>query len=944
MVFVPPDPAPGGGGPPPGPQVATLSGDINVFIPQQQTVVEAEPNNTQLQAHFLGDMLPGRTVTIVGHVRAGAGGDVVDAYRILASQRVRIRITLDWEGTGDPDFAVGLWDFTSQQYVEFFFDPASPITGEIWVKGVFALVVSVLQGDGDYVMKLETDAAATRIPERAGENEFFYSGQFLGEVVDGDQVTMEGKGHPTIDVWDSATIVCPEAVSLELICHIPDTGFPQEGECDIVVYDITGGEDEPPIVDAFIWGAAGVDAAKGRIEVPAGTLLQVFVFSFSGDATYNLTLLGDPPRIAMNALNAAYAALGPRAPALAPAPFIVGQAVVRPAEEGDPAFATLLADLGCIVSQAVPNGSCCVSFDVPNHEPERHTARMIASLARSPCVRYAEPNYVIDKFVEPDDPAYLLQWHYPLMRLDLAWDISTGSNSVIVAVVDTGMTLHPDLEGRQIPGYDFIVAIDSARDGDGPDPDPTDEGNSPSPGQLRSRFHGTHVAGTIAAVTNNGDGVAGATWRTRVMHVRVLGALRGTILSVVNGILYAAGLPNSSGTVPAEAADIINMSLGLPVFSQALQDACTDARNAGLLLFAASGNDGNTVRNYPAANADVNAVGAVDISKGRAIYSSYGDWLDFVAPGGDKRFDVNVDGYVDGVLSTSFNDLVSPAEPIYSFEHGTSMACPHAAAVAALILAVDPSLTPAQVETIMKSTAEDLGSGGFDIEFGFGLIDALAALREAQGAGDPMVPPVLSFDAVTLSFQPQEMTRRIAVTNAGGQTLLVGPLTAFTKAGENWLSATTVPGTVAASDTSAIEITVDRAGLADGVYFGRMQVESNGGTRQIQVLLNVQTAPVGPPDVEIFVRVVDINTGVVAREASVNPSTTLAFTLANVPPGTYRIVAGSDLNRNGILGEPGELFGIYPHSDSPILVEVLAGDDRGPFKFTVSPSGVLADG
>lgn len=172
----------------------------------------------------------------------------------------------------------------------------------------------------------------------------------------------------------------------------------------------------------------------------------------------------------------------------------------------------------------------------------------------------------------PNDPKYSQQWHYPIMGLEQAWDITTGSANVIVAVLDTGIFPHPDLKANVIAGYDFVSDVYSAGDGNGIDPDPTAVATAND-----DAIHGTHVAGTIAAASNNRIGVAGVAWLSKIMPIRVLGSQGGRDSDIINGIAYAAGLANTSGTLPAKRADIINMSLGgtasSPLFQQAIDAA-----------------------------------------------------------------------------------------------------------------------------------------------------------------------------------------------------------------------------------------------------------------------------------------------------------------------------------------------------------------------------------
>ncbi|TAJ11396.1 MAG: hypothetical protein EPO68_14555, partial [Planctomycetota bacterium] len=455
----------------------------------------------------------------------------------------------------------------------------------------------------------------------------------------------------------------------------------------------------------------------------------------------------------------------------------------------------------------------------------------------------------------PNDTYYGLQWHYDLMRLPQAWQTSTGDDALLFAVIDTGETAHPDLDARQIAGYDFILDPASAKDGNGLDADPTDEGDGT--GLAPSSFHGTHVAGTIGAETNNAQGVAGVTWSGRLMHVRALGAGGGTDFDLANALLYSARVANNSGTLPAERADVVNMSLGGPGTSATLSSAVAQAYNAGCVLVAASGNENTQTKSYPAAYSGVISIGAVDANGVRAPYSNYGTWLDLVAPGGDLTADLDGDTYPDGVLSTLMDDSSPPLAPIYAFYQGTSMACPHAAGLAGLVLAVDPLLTPAQVESILVSTATDLGTAGKDNFYGNGLVNAELALQIASGAGGGA--PVLGLTPTTLAFGATTTSLSSAVSNIGGGVLDVTGVSTSTVDGAPWLSASIVGPGSASADASSILVTVNRTGLADGAYSGTVTVTSNGGGAVISVSMEVEDVPVFPA-VDVYVLLVDAAT------------------------------------------------------------------------------------
>lgn len=357
--------------------------------------------------------------------------------------------------------------------------------------------------------------------------------------------------------------------------------------------------------------------------------------------------------------------------------------------------------------------------------------------------------------VRPNDPLYPLQaWHYEMIDLTRAWRTTTGSNTVLVAVIDDGIRFdHPGIaanltnDGHDFVSNPFTIPICSggstgqSGDGDGYDNDPTNPAHvqiDPNlqciQGVLPSGNHGLHVAGTIGAPGNDGVGVTGVAWNVRIRPVRVLGLAGGSDYDIAQGILYAAGLPadnGAGGTVTAPSrAPIINMSLGGPGASTVGQNAVTAALNAGSLIIAAAGNNADATPNYPASYTEVVSVSAVGPDAGLASYSSFGNTVDVTAPGGDLA-----DGNASyGVMSTAYNYVTGT--PIYDNAtwNGTSMASPHVAGVVALLLATNPSLTAAQLRTRLETFTIDIGAAGKDDQYGFGLVNARNALTQTNAS------------------------------------------------------------------------------------------------------------------------------------------------------------------------------------------------------------------
>jgi len=348
----------------------------------------------------------------------------------------------------------------------------------------------------------------------------------------------------------------------------------------------------------------------------------------------------------------------------------------------------------------------------------------------------------------PNDSFYAFQsWHYGLIDLPRAWSITTGSPSVLVALVDDGTRFdHPALAGNlTTDGYDFVTAADTLRlcaggtitnadDGDGYDPDPTIPASySPSPTDSTCFTpdvlggHGVHVAGTIGAVGNDHVGVTGVNWSVKIRPVRALGVGGfGEFYDIAQGILYAAGLPADDGagaTVqPTSGARIINLSLGGPDTDTTLHSAIISAASAGALIVAAAGNEGTSALHYPAAYPEVLAVAAVGPDAVPASYSSFGSYVAIRAPGGN--FDLG--DPTDGVVSTMWDFELG--QPEYAFAEGTSMASPHVAGVAALLLAQTPSLTASALRTRLTDYAV-----GPATAYGAGLVNAYNSLTQRHG-------------------------------------------------------------------------------------------------------------------------------------------------------------------------------------------------------------------
>lgn len=609
--------------------------------------------------------------------------------------------------------------------------------------------------------------------------------------------------------------------------------------------------------------------------------------------------------------------------------------------------AMTLATLG--VDAAHPTGS------IDAQAVLRHQTRRLAKTLRQRAdVLSADLNYIYQPYATPSDPFYSFQWHYPLINLPQTWDVETGDASTVVAVVDTGVLLgHPDLQGQLVQGYDFISNDSISGDGQsGIDSNPDDPGDGATPGG--SSFHGTHVAGTIAARTNNGIGLAGVAWGAQIMPIRVLGKGGGTGFDIIQGVRYAAGLSNDSGTVPTTPASILNLSLGCNnCFSATEEAAYAAVRAAGAIIIAAAGNENTASLGYPASYNGVVSVSAVDRFKARAPYSNFGTAIDVAAPGGDSSVDADGDGYADGVLSTAGDDSTGSIEFVYNFQNGTSMAAPHMAGVVALMKSANPGfITPDQLDTLLSSGAitDDVAGNGATLRddvYGYGMIDALKAVQAAQGG---VVSTTVSVAPGSLNFPSNDSSETLSVNKQGSGTVTVNSITEQA----SWLAvaATSVDG----SGLGDYTVTVSRAGLADGNYPATITINYtiDGTTNEtnVPVSMTVGTAATGTGDVGFtWVILVDTSTNQsVATTNASNVNGRYSYSFSNVPVGDYHVIAGSDSDDDDFICDAGESCGGYPTIAQLQKISVTAGgsltgiDFISLFNVSVGSAAANADG
>jgi thermitase len=424
-----------------------------------------------------------------------------------------------------------------------------------------------------------------------------------------------------------------------------------------------------------------------------------------------------------------------------------------------------------------------------------NVAAKIRALSKNPNIIYAEPDYIVKSELTPNDPMYKDQWSHQYVYTPAAWDTTTGSEGNIIAILDSGLELtHPDILGRTIPGYDFINKDD----------DPSDD-----------RGHGTRVTGLALATGNNAQGVVGVDWQSRIMPVKVLDSNgTGTWFGVGQGIVWAVD----------NGAKVINMSFSAYSANYALMDAVKYASSKSVVMVAASGNDGNDVKNYPAALPEVMAVGS-SYKDRLSAFSSYGEHLSVSAPG-------------ESVYTTTLGGL-------YARIAGTSAASPHVAGLASLVWAANPNLSAVQVREIIESTARDLGDPGFDIYFGHGHINAEAAVKKAQGTGGETSPPPPPADTTAPTT---------SITSPTAGTTVAGAVSVNVDAKDN-VGVTKVELLVnskvyASSTVSPYNFSWDTKGLTNGTYSLTSKAYDSAGNvgTSTAVSVNVNNTTATPTD------------------------------------------------------------------------------------------------
>lgn len=559
------------------------------------------------------------------------------------------------------------------------------------------------------------------------------------------------------------------------------------------------------------------------------------------------------------------------------------------------------------------------------------TIRALSQIAAQADVEYAEPNYRVQLSHIPSDPSYASQWHYPAINLPEAWDLTRGDPNVVVAVIDSGIyAAHQDLQGQVLPGYDFVSSASYDTDGEGPDGATSGIDDNPDdPGDgvfvAQSSWHGTHVTGTLVALMDNAEGGTGVAPGARVMPLRALGRGGGLAYDILQSVRYAAGMENDSGTLPLRPADIINLSLGGSGYSQVSQNLYTQVRAKGIFVVAAAGNEDTDEPMYPASYDGVVSVAATDTNGNRAGYSNRGAFIDIAAPGGIRGVDANNDGAPDGIYSTFVQATSTSKRGSYISYQGTSMAAPHVSGVIALMKSVHPGLTPEEFDSLLISGAitSDRGDPGRDNEYGYGLLDAQLAVNAALSLAGGASTAAVYADRNILAFDDAVQLQTVELRAIGGDSISVVGVSTDSE----WLMVEA--RNVGANGIGTYDVSVDSAGLEDGTYKGFVRFESDRESEvAIQVNLRVgEFIPTGNAGY-LYVLLIDALTGNIdVRGVAANEGSYM-YSFTDVPVGEYYVAAGSDVDNDSYVCDPGETCGYYPSLGDFTLIR-LDGDRPG---------------
>ena len=746
-------------------------------------------------------------------------------------------------------------------------------------------------------------------------------------------VTALRYGRPDpVDAF-AVQVLAAQEVLLGLAYDRDDPLASSDNELGVEVY-----EDEGPLPIAST--PPGLPPVQTSFLARPDSLYRVVLTASQGHAAYTLTLDLSEPALAIEEPPAVtLLSTRPEAPPRPPRRESADTHVLVRLRAGSGADA-LARRFGMRVGRRLASGTLRLEFpERLGADPAARLRSWLERLREDPDVESVEPDYFVQPLGQPDDPELARQWNLRAIGAPAAWEITRGDPGVVVGILDSGIIDHPDLEGQVVRGYDFISDPSISGDGDGRDDDPTDEGALEDPSG-RSWWHGTHVAAIVAARADDGYGISGVAPGCRVMPLRAVGRGGGLVSDVVDAILFAAGLfTTEDGRRLGSPLPVLNLSFGLDIDSSELRLACERARNVGVFLVGATGNTGLGVL-YPAAYDSVFAVAAVDARLNTQAYSSYGEEVDLSAPGGTTARDAGAAGWPNSILSCQRDETVYPHRPMHGYMAGTSQAAPHVAAVAALLLSVQPDLTIQALDTYLTGSALDRGQAGWDEAYGWGVVQAAGALSLLLlDRGTPWAaPPALGLVSMTDAFPGFDTQHRLPVFNTGAGKLYFRetPFDVATDDGAEWLEAFIDPGSLSGSRTNAkaLVVRVNRAKLPSpvGNYGGTVFVDDADGVRlgSIRVVAFSGTRLAAGQD--LSVRAWTEDHASIPAYGVATAALGYRYWFPSLPAGGFQIQAGQDLDGDGFFCETGDACGWYggPLEEDALTVRRERDDtDRG---------------
>lgn len=578
---------------------------------------------------------------------------------------------------------------------------------------------------------------------------------------------------------------------------------------------------------------------------------------------------------------------------------------------------------------------------VQHRSASDETLDWITELRKTPGVVSAVPNYRFTSTASPvNEKLYPLQWHYDLINGPVAWQLAPdGGVGVEVAVLDSGLfspsgtsDWHPDLNANVGGGFDFVDN----------DNYPEDPGSSVG----SSVFHGTHVAGTVGAVvqgTSNstGQGIGGVAFKSTIVPVRVLGeGGTGSSDDLIAAVRWVTG--QSGG---GKKADVVNLSLGgLPRIQQ-LEDAIAFGVQQGMIFVGAAGNSATSQQSFPAASANVLAVSAVDAAGRLASYSNFGSWIDLAAPGGDASRDGNNDGRADVVWSTGAVEGSSGFEASYTGLQGTSMAAPHVAGVMALLKQQDSNRDYSAIRGLLEAGELTNYSGSRSDQLGYGVLDASRALQASGNVTVLSPSPSQVLLGNETSLEQRVILEKIGTDNVTNFSISQPPawfsvtqtnLSGGAIALDFVLNESALEENVSYRDVLRVTYTSDQERTVDIPVVAQVLSDEFARTAGTHFVLLVSTTPNEDGFFEAESQLaVDPENGSYSfrfkRDDGVEPKS-----LNEVAPGSYYLVAGSDIDGDGIICQPGEACAEYPVSGLREVITIEAGQEQQDVSMTTS--------